>query len=174
LGAFRHYHRSAELHSAVSRIVQPSFFDRPTGASPVSVKMMEPSSDSRLALRETSERASSAVNGPRRGRMSPVVGPEVLTNRRAAALSEHCCLVNTAHTNPIRVEPFGGRTSNPLVKAPIARKGNSDGVKVAARREGLSEQRREGDWRRPEGQRPGGIKPNGEAERSARDRRIRP
>ena len=50
----------------VSTVVQPSFFDRPAGASPASVKEMEPSSHSRLGARETSRRASSAVNGPGR------------------------------------------------------------------------------------------------------------
>src|SRR6266478_1288756 len=140
--------------STVSRVVQPSIFDRPAGASPASVKAMEPSSHSRLEARETSSRASSAVNGPGREPTSErrrlAVGPEVLATRRAATLSEHCCLVKTAHANPIGVEHSGGRTSSRLVKAPIPGDGNSGGVRVVARREGLLEQRREGDWRSPE------------------------
>ena len=79
-----------------------------------------------------------------------MVGPEALATRRAATLSEHCCLVKTAHMNPIGVEQSGGRTSSRLVKAPIPGDGNSGGVRVVARREGLSEQRREGHWRSPE------------------------
>ena len=115
---------------------------------------MEPSSHSRLEARETSSRASSAVNGPGREPTSErrrlAVGPEVLATRRAATLSEHCCLVKTAHANPFGVEHSGGRTSSRLVKAPIPGDGNSGGVRVVARREGLLEQRREGDWRSPE------------------------
>ena len=52
--------------------------------------------------------------------------------------------------NPIGVEQSGGRTSSRLVKAPIPGDGNSGGVRVVARREGLSKQRREGHWRSPE------------------------
>jgi hypothetical protein len=140
---------------AVETAVQPSSFDRPAGESPASVKMIEPSSHSRLDTGETRSRASSAVNGPGRGRKSPVVGPEVLTTRRAATLSECCCLVKTAHMNPIRVEQLGGRTASRLVKAPIPGDGNSDGVRAVARREGRSRQRREGDWRGPEGTKTG-------------------